>query len=134
MINDFVSLVQSSVERSVELKLFKNKEDAAYSHLFSYKLEKIPLKDFKKDLIVNFKSDRLKGRSVDKSYPKSDRPKGEYNLEAVQYHRDLIAKNMNPLIWMAHKNGKYHLIHGSHKIVAAHLEKFIEIDAYVVYI
>jgi hypothetical protein len=133
MITDFVNLVKSSVDKSVELKLFKNKEDASYAHLFSYKLEQIPLTKFKKNEIVHFKSERLK-RTAEGAYPEDDRPKGDYNLEAVQYHRDLIGKKLNPLIWMAYKNNKYYLIHGSHKIVAAHLEKFKKIDAYVVYI
>jgi hypothetical protein len=44
----------------------------------------------------------------------------------------LIEKKLNPLIWVAKKKGVYHLIHGSHKIVAAHLAHFKKIDAYVV--
>ena len=134
MINDLINLIKSSVDKSVELKLFKNNKDASYYHLFSYKIEKISISDFKKDKIVNFKSYRLKGKTVEKAYPPDDRPKGDYNLQAVQYHRDLINKNMNPLIWVVHKNNKYHLIHGSHKVIAAHLEKFKKIDAYVVYV
>jgi hypothetical protein len=89
---------------------------------------------FKKGLIKNFQSDRLKGKTLEKAYPEDNRPKGDYNIKSVEYHRDLISKKLNPLIWVAHKNNNYYLIHGSHKIIAAHLEKFKKIDAYVVYI
>jgi hypothetical protein len=132
MISDFTELVKSSIDTSVELKLFKNKQDSAYAHLYNYKLEKIPLSYFKKDKVKNFKSDRLKGKTIEKSYPEDNRPKGDYNIDAVKYHMTLIDKKLNPLIWIAKKNGIYHLIHGSHKIVAAHLAHFKKIDAYVV--
>jgi hypothetical protein len=134
MINDFTQLLKSSIDKSVELKLFKSKEDSAYAHLYKFKLEKMPMSDFKKDKIKNFNSDRLKGRSIETAYPESDRPKGEYNIESVKYHMSLIDKKLNPLIWVAKKNNKYELIHGSHKIVAAHLAHLKNIDAYVVYI
>jgi hypothetical protein len=39
-----------------------------------------------------------------------------------------------PLIWVVNKNNKYYLIHGSHKVVAAHLDNLKKIDAYVTYI
>ena len=35
---------------------------------------------------------------------------------------------------MAHKKDKYYLIHGSHKLVATHLEGYKKIEAFVVYI
>ena len=43
MINDFTELIKSSIDRSVELKLFKNKKESAYQHLYNFKLEKLPL-------------------------------------------------------------------------------------------
>jgi hypothetical protein len=133
MINDFTELLKSSIDKSVELKLSKNKESSAYAHLYNFKLEKIPLNVFKKDRVKNFPSHRLKARTIETAYPESDRPKGMYNIESVKYHMSLIGKNLNPLIFIGKKNNKYELIHGSHKIVAAHLAHLKKIDAYVVY-
>lgn len=133
MINELIKLLQSSIDKSVELKMFKNKDKASYAHLFSYKLEQIPLSKFKKGLVKNFKADRLKSKTEIDAYPENNRPKGIYNLEAVKFHRSLISQNVNPLIFVVYKRNKYHLIHGSHKIIAAHLDNFKKIDAFVVY-
>ena len=134
MINELTELLKSSINKSVELKLFKNKEDSSYAHLYNFKLEKIPMAEFKKDKVKNFSSDRLKAKSIETAYPEDDRPKGMYNIESVKYHMTLIDKNLNPLIFIAKKNNKYELIHGTHKIVAAHLAHLKKIDAYVIYI
>jgi hypothetical protein len=132
MINDFTELLKSSIDKSVELKLFKTKEDSAYAHLYNFKLEQIPMSYFKKDKVKNFKSDRLKARTIETAYPEDDRPKGLYNVESVKYHMTLIEKKLNPLIWVVKKNNNYELIHGSHKIIAAHLAHLKKIDAYVI--
>ena len=132
MITDFTNLIKSSIDRSVEMKLFKNKESSSYAHLYNFELEKISLSKFKNNKINNFKSERLKSKTIENAYPEENRPKGDYDLESVKYHMDLITKNLNPLIWMAKKKNNYYLIHGSHKIIAAHLAKFKKIDAYVV--
>jgi hypothetical protein len=132
MINTLLDLVKSSVDKSVELKLFKDKKSASYSHLYDYKIELIPLSKIKKGLFENFKDERLKGKDEEKAYPEDNRPKGIYNIEAVKFHRDLITQNKNPIIFVVIKDNKYYLIHGSHKIVAANLEKLKKIDAYVV--
>jgi hypothetical protein len=134
MITDFTELVKSSIDKSVEMKLFKDKKDSAYQHLYNYKLEKIPLSFFKNNKVKNYKGDRLKKRTIETSYPKDNRPKGEYNIKAVEYHMELIDKKLNPLIWMVKKNDNYYLIHGTHKLVAANLKKLKKIDAYVVHV
>jgi hypothetical protein len=63
MITDFTELVKSSIDKSVEMKLFKDKKDSAYQHLYNYKLEKIPLSFFKNNKVKNYKGDRLKKRT-----------------------------------------------------------------------
>jgi hypothetical protein len=132
MINNLIELAKSSIDKSVELKLFKNKDDSSYAHLYKYNLEQIPLLKIKKGFFENFNYDRLKGKNEESAYPIDNRPKGAYNIEAVKFHRDLIHQNKNPLIFVVKKRNKYHLIHGSHKIVAANLEKLKKIDAYIV--
>jgi hypothetical protein len=134
MIQEFTELVKSSIDKSVELKLFKNKKESSFAHLYNFKLEKIPLSYFKKGMVINFKSDRLRARTIETSYPIDNRPKGDYNIESVKYHLQLIDRKLNPLIWVVKKNDIYYLIHGSHKIVAAHLAHFKDIDSYVIYI
>jgi len=136
MINTFVDLLQSSIDKCVELKLFKNKKDASFAHLYQYKFELLPMSKFKNGSVQNFKHERLKKnvKEVEEAYPEDNRPKGEYNLEAVKFHRNLITQKINPLIFMAYKKDKYYLIHGSHKLVAAHLEGHKKIEAFVVYI
>ena len=133
MINTFIELLKSSIEKCVELKLFKNKKDASFAHLYQYKFELLSMSKFKKGEVQNFKHERLK-KTIEKAYPEDNRPKGEYNLEAVKFHRNLITQKINPLIFMAHKDNKYYLVHGSHKLVAAHLEGHKKIEAFVVYI
>ena len=133
MINTFIDLLKKSVDKCVELKLFKNKKDASYAHLYQYKFELLPMSKFKKGDVQNFKHERLK-KSIEKAYPEDNRPKGEYNIESVKFHRDLITQNINPLIFMAYKDNKYYLINGTHKLVAAYLEGHKKIEAYVVYI
>ena len=134
MINELVNLLKSSVEKSVNLKFFKTKEDAAFAHLNNIKMEKIQLSKFKNGTIKNFQSDRLKGKTEEKAYPEDNRPKGDYNIESVKFHRELITQEKYPLIFVLYKNSNYYLIQGSHKIIAAHLEKLKTIDAYVVYV
>jgi len=133
MINTFIDLLQRSVEKCVELKLFKNKKDASFSHLYRYKFELLSMSKFKKGYVQNFEHKRLK-KSLEKAYPENDRPKGEYNIESVNFHRNLITQNINPLIFMAYKDNEYYLINGSHKLVAAYLEGHKKIEAFVVYI
>lgn len=134
MIDQLIELMKSSIEKSVELKLFKNVKDSTYAHVYDYKMEKISISKFKKNNIKYFDSKRLKSKSIEEAYPENNRPKGEYNIKSVEFHSDLIKKNVFPLIWVVCKNKEYYLIHGSHKIVASHLEKLKKIDAYVVYI
>ena len=133
MINNLIELLKSSIDKSVQLKLFKNKEDASYAHLYKYKIEQIPLSKIKKGLFKEFDCNRLKGKSEETAYPEDDRPKGIYNIEAVKFHRELIHQDKNPIIFVVKKGKTYHLIHGSHKIVAANLEKLKKIDSYIVY-
>jgi hypothetical protein len=43
--NDYISLLQQSIDTSVHLKIFKNREDSLKAHIFESKFDKIPLKN-----------------------------------------------------------------------------------------
>ena len=41
--NNYVNILQHSIDTSVHLKIFKNREDSLKSHIYESKLDKIPL-------------------------------------------------------------------------------------------
>ena len=69
--NDYINFLQDSVDTSVSMKIFKNREDASVAHIFKSKLVKLPLSLFTD--VDNFNPDRLKKKAV-KAYPINDRP------------------------------------------------------------
>ena len=127
--------LRDSIENSIKLKLFKNKKDAAYAHIYDTQLEVIMIEKFKKGEVKNFEKKRLEAKSAKEAYPKSDRPNpGLYDIKSVKYHQKLIEEGKNPLIWIAKKNDIYYLLDGSHRIVAAYLENKKHIYAEVIHI
>ena len=40
---NYISVLQDSIDTSVSMKIFKNREDATMAHIFKSKLIKIPL-------------------------------------------------------------------------------------------
>lgn len=49
---DYISVIVDSVETSVRMKIFTNKEDASLAHIYKSKLVKIPIFTFRD--VVNF--------------------------------------------------------------------------------
>ena len=43
--NNYIDIIQHSINTSVHLKIFKNREDSLKAHIFESKLIKIPLKN-----------------------------------------------------------------------------------------
>ena len=127
---DYISIIQDSVDTSVSMKIFKNKQDASVAHIFKSKLVKIPLSTFKN--IDNFNPDRLQKSAV-KSYPLNDRPRGNSDISSVKYYQKQIQqkKEITP-IWMIQKNKKYILLDGAHRIVASYIEDIQYIYAYII--
>ena len=127
-----ISTIKDSVYTSVNMNIFKNNEDASYSHIFNSKLvKKIPLKIFNNNNVNNFNSDRLQ-KSAIKAYPINDRPRGNKDISSVKYYQKQIQqkKEITP-IWMICKNNKYILLDGAHRIVASYIEN-VPIDAYII--
>ena len=127
---DYIPVIIDSVETSVSMKLFKNKEDASLAHIFKSKLMKVPLSIFTN--VENFNPDRLQKSAV-KAYPITDRPRGNNDISSVKYYQKLIQqqKEITP-IWLIHKNKRYILLDGAHRIVASFIEDKHHINAYII--
>ena len=116
-----------SIETSVTIKLFKNKKDSSYDHIFNSELVMFKMSEC--DNLENFNPKRL---SQD-PYPEQNRPRGQRNLNSVIHHREVIKStgHVEP-IWIALKDGEYTLLDGAHRIVATFLEGKSEFPAYIV--
>jgi hypothetical protein len=130
--NDFVNILQHSIDTSISMKIFKNKEEASVAHIFKSKLVKIPLSIFKNNEVNNFDSIRLQKSAV-KAYPINDRPRGNSDISSVKYYQKQIQqkKEITP-IWMIQKNNKYILLDGAHRIVASYIEEKSYINTYLI--
>ena len=84
---NYINLLQDSIDTSVNIKLFNNRKDAAFAHIFKSELGKIPLSKFKD--IDNFNPNRLKETAV-KAYPLNDRPRGNKNIKSVKFYQKII--------------------------------------------
>jgi hypothetical protein len=127
---DYISVIQHSIGTSVFLKLFKNKEESLFAHIYKSKLLRIELSIFTN--VVNFNPERLQKTAV-KAYPLNDRPRGNKDISSVKYHQKQIKlkKDVAP-IWLLYKNNEYILLDGAHRIVASYIENKKYINAYVI--
>lgn len=125
---DYIDVIEDSVETSIDMKIFKNKQDALFAHIYKSKLVKIPLSRCKN--FVNFNPDRLQKSAV-KAYPLHDRPRGKKDICSVKFYQKRIQlkKDITP-IWIIQKNKKYTLLDGAHRIVASYIEGVRYIYAY----
>jgi len=119
---DYISTIRDSIATSLNMKLFNNKEEALFSHIYKSKLDKMPLNAFKNYNVDNFDSDRLQKSAV-KAYPLSNRPRGNEDISSVKYYQKQIQQKKEIMpIWMIKKNKKYILLDGAHRIVASYIE------------
>ena len=132
--NNYVNILQHSIDTSISMKIFKNKEDALMAHIYKSKLIKINLSIFTNNKVDNFDSNRLQKSDV-KAYPINDRPRGNNDINSVKYHQKQIQqkKEITP-IWMIQKNKKYILLDGAHRIVASYIEEKSYIYAYIIFL
>ena len=122
--------IKDSILTSVNLKLFKNIEQASSAHIFKSELIKLPLSLFKN--VKNFDPVRLQVSAV-KAYPVHNRPRGDDDIKSVKFYQKQIQDNINiEPIWMIQQNKKYILLDGAHRIVASFIEQQRYIDAYVI--
>lgn len=124
---DYKGIIKDSIETSLKLKLFKNKKEAAYSHIFKSKLKKLSMNIIKKG-IHNFNPERLK-KTAKEAYPKENRPRGNKDLSSINYYKRI--KNIPP-IWILKKNKEYYLLDGAHRIVASYIKNNKYINAYII--
>ena len=126
-----MSSIVDSINTSISMKIFKNREEAAFSHIFNSKIVKIPLNTFKNDNVDNFDSVRLQNSAI-KAYPLNDRPRGNEDIISVKYYQKQIQqkKEITP-VWMIQKNKKYILLDGAHRVVASYIED-VPVYAYVI--
>jgi hypothetical protein len=128
--NDYINFLQDSIDTSVDMKIFKNREDASVAHIFKSKLVKIPLSMFAD--VDNFNPTRLQKSAV-KAYPINDRPRCDSDITCVKYYQKQLQqkKEISP-IWIVQINNKYMLLDGAHRIVASHILGKKNINAYVI--
>ena len=122
--------LKDSVETSVDLKIFKNIEEASTAHIFKSKLIKLPLSLFKN--VKNFDPIRLQSTAL-KAYPITNRPRGQDDIKSVKFYQKQLKQkiNIHP-IWMLYQDEKYILMDGAHRIVASFIENEKHIYAYVI--
>jgi hypothetical protein len=128
--NDYIDFLQDSIDTSVDMKIFKNREDASVAHIFKSMLVKLPLSMFTD--VDNFDPNRLKKKAVN-AYPIHDRPRCNSDITCVKYYQKQIQqkKEISP-IWLIQINNKYVLLDGAHRIVASYILGKKNINAYVI--
>lgn len=132
---DYINILKDSIDTSIHIKLFKNREDSTKAHIFNSKLVKIPLSIFTNNKkVYNFNPQRLQKSAV-KAYPLQNRPRGSRDISSVKYYQKQIQqKNEITPIWIIQKNDKYILLDGAHRIVASYIENKNYIKSYVIYL
>jgi hypothetical protein len=127
---DYIHVITDSIETSISMDLFKNKEDSTLAHIFKSKLVKMPLSYFKN--VDNFDPIRLQKSAVT-AYPITNRPRGNNDINSVKYYQKQIQQNQEITpIWMIYKNKKYILLDGAHRIVASYIEGKKYINVYII--
>ena len=130
---NIIKTIQDSIGTSLLLKIYKNKKESAYNHIFNSKLVKFNMNKCKNKL-NNFNSNiRLKKKAI-KAYPLNDRPRGINDIKSVKYYSKKI-KNKEYIepIWIIYKKKNYTLLDGAHRIVAHYIENKKYINAYIIY-
>jgi len=127
---DYIAVLKDSVDTSISMKIYKNREQSCQAHIFKSKFIKFSLSKFKN--VENFNPDRLQKSAV-KAYPLDDRPRGNSDISSVKYYQKLIQQNkdMQP-IWMIFKNNKYILLDGAHRVVASYIQGKKYINVYLI--
>ena len=136
---DHISVLQDSIDTSVSMNIFKNREEASLAHVFQSKLDKIPLSIFEDiedtNKVDNFDPNRLQ-KTAEKAYPlPNGRPRGDKDISSVKFYQNKIKQKLEiPPIWMIQQNNKYVLLDGVHRIVASYIEDVKYINAYIIFI
>ena len=127
---DYVSILQDSIDTSVSMKIFKNKEESSLAHIFKSKLVKLKMSIFNN--VDNFNPERLQ-KTAKKAYPLHNRPRGNKDICSINFYRKLLRekKEIAP-IWLIKKNKKYILLDGAHRIVSNYIEGKKYINSYVI--
>ena len=127
---DYVSILQDSIDTSVSIKIFKNREESSLAHIFKSKLVKLKMSIFNN--VDNFNPNRLQ-KTAKKAYPLHNRPRGNKDICSINFYRKLLRekKEIAP-IWLIKKNKKYILLDGAHRIVSNYIEGKKYINSYVI--
>lgn len=138
IINDFFNIrshygtAMSSINASMcAHHFFDTYKKACEAHILSSRFEIIDFSDFK---------DKFNHRgfcvSAEDAYPIDNRPRGNNDINSVEYHRERLNNNedIEP-IWLINKGDSkpFTILDGHHRVVACSLEKKYSIPAYVIY-
>jgi hypothetical protein len=127
---DYVSVMQDSIATAFTMGFFDTKEKSAMAHIYRSTLSTIPIAEFTH--IDNFAAARLQ-QSATQAYPPDNCPRGADDLLSVAHHRRYIRRHGGVMpVWILYTGGKYTLLDGAHRIVAAHIENRPTVAAYIV--
>ena len=126
---DYIQVLRDSIETSISMNLFKDKQEAIMKHIFNSKLKYFSISKCKN--LNNFNPKRLQ-KSAIKAYPLNDRPRGNKDIQSVKYYQKQIQNKIDIApIWIIKKNN-YILLDGAHRIVASYIENKNYIPAYII--
>jgi hypothetical protein len=130
---DYVSVLRDSIDTSVSMKIFQNREEASLAHIFRSKLDKIPLSIFKD--VNNFDPNRLQP-TAEQAYPLPNRrPRGDKDISSVKFYQNQIQQQKEVIpIWLIQQNNKFVLLDGVHRIVASYIEDIKHVNAYIIHL
>jgi hypothetical protein len=115
-----------SIQTSMAIGLFNTKKQAISSHKKATRVL-FPLEY--SNFLDNFNLVRLS--SV--PYPTQDRPRGQANLDSVEFHRRKLRETgTTEPIWIAQKGNLYILLDGAHRLAAAARENVKQLPAYII--
>lgn len=128
---DYNATIRDSIETSLKLKLFTNKNSAMKAHIYKSQLVKFPM-SLCKTKLHNFNPNRLQSSTI-KAYPLNNRPREKNDIISVNFYIKQIKnkQSVSPIYIFKHKK-KYTLLDGAHRIVAHYIKHKQYVYAYIV--
>ena len=127
-------IIVDSILASLTLKLFKTIKKSCLYHFCKSKLIDFNLIDDYEKCKNNKSRIHSKITTSECAYPINERPRGDKDLESVNYQQHQIKNNNLPSIWLLNKNNNIYILDGFHRISACFIEKNYIIKAYIIYL
>ena len=126
------NIIVSSILASMSLKLFKDIKTSCIYHLFYSKIVNFNIfNEYEKCINCN-KNIHNNIQQPENAYPIDKRPRGDKDIESVNYQQSQIKNNNLPPIWILNKNNNMYILDGFHRISACFIQKHYDIKAYMI--